>query len=336
VDSGKRREEMKKGCFALAGVLVVWVLFSSTAVAWGPATHAYIDDQLNHKLSLLKLNQRYGSMTPDVFNFVFESPYPEMALATHCESLRVWNAARWTQTQKALAFGFVSHNIVWGADFTAHHPGCLPDPHPTEGYAVTKAGELKSAIEASEVGGSYYLLHKILVDAIGEPEAEVLESELLQDLVEYGVDILMKRSDPTIGQKVTAAALLRSPELPALLVRAYAADFAAKGYFPNYWQAAAAIASAEMQFRQTIIAYGQALTQDEATAVQLIAEQVAQFAVSLLAAQGVTLPPGTDLRALVTFAIQKSVELCESDYADEMTETVGFVRQQLKTNGVWY
>lgn len=45
-----------------------------------------------------------------------------MLYETHYDIMKVWEAAQ-SKPGKALAFGFVSHNEVWGVDSTAHRSG---------------------------------------------------------------------------------------------------------------------------------------------------------------------------------------------------------------------
>jgi len=318
---------MNKTCLKVVSLLAGLMVFSSTVFAWGSATHAYIDDQLNKKPELLKLNQIYGGMAPDVFNYMFTAPDQQIWLssATHCESMRVWNAAI-LPTRKALAYGFVSHNSLWGADYTAHSPGCPAGITANQGYVYYKALELQQKLVGEE---QYAPLHALLQ---ARPE---LEAEILQDIVETGVDILMKRSDHAIGQKVVTSALLRDPGFPLLLARVYAHEFSAQ-FGMSYWDAVKIITAAELQFRKTMVLYGQALMQDEATATQLISEQIAELANGLFAANGIQLPPGTELMPLIRDAIQGSMGICQDDYAGEISGTITFVRNELKANGVSY
>src|SRR5512139_3979545 len=110
----------------VVGVFCLGLLFSSSeAFPWGFATHAYIDDHLGKTDTQNNLNEIYGGVMPDLFNTLFD--YPEylefLPVQTHLKSMKVWKASR-GKVEKSLAFGFVSHNDRWGADFTAHHT-CL-------------------------------------------------------------------------------------------------------------------------------------------------------------------------------------------------------------------
>jgi len=307
--------------FVITATLVLATLSIATpALPWGSATHAYIDGQLG-KRAVFDAQERYGGMGADVFNFMFTNP----AIATylygqsHKEFMKVWEAAH-SHTAKALAFGFVSHNDVWGADWTAHHDGLTFGQG--QGYVIAKAEILKGMlIQVPEFA------------ELGLPDPVVME--IAHNFVEYGADILLKRSDPLIGQKMLVSALVRSPEFPLLLVKAYGKDLAATTGMTKR-EAAQLITTTEMEFRKTIIAYGQALTMDEGTAVQLLSEQMAAFAVGFLNAYGIVLPEEVDLAPLLNFGIGAAMELCAPDFQGELTATVAEVKQQLKAHEIRY
>jgi hypothetical protein len=234
--------------------------------------------------------------------------------------MKVRGKARFS-IEKALAYGFVSHNDVWGADYTAHHSGITYGID--KGYIIAKAEILKEILEQVPE-----------YNALGLPAPVALE--VSHNIVESGVDILlMKRIDPVIGQKIISSALLRSPEFPLLLIKAYAKDFYESAGI-TYLDAVKIITSAEREFRKTTILYGQALTQNEATAIKLISEQMAELSEAFLAAYGVTLPPGTDLTPLIKFAIKQSMKICAKDFDEEIAATINFVDQQLFLHGISY
>ena len=88
-----------------------------------------------------------------------------------------------------------------------------------------------------------------------------------------------------------------------------------------------------------MILYGQALTQDEATALQLVSQQLAELAVDFLGAYGITLPSGVDVADL-TSAIQSGTQgamlMCAGDYLREIGMTIQFVNGQLVSHGISY
>jgi hypothetical protein len=308
---------------AVATKIVLFVMVclgtSSPALAWGSATHALIAEQLNQKGPVLTLNQIYGSMGMDVFNYMFGSPYQAwLGNATHCDPLPVWNFAIFP-TAKAQAFGFVSHNNLWGADFYAHHPGCPDGAGPYEGYIFEKA----QLVETSTLA-AYPILGELGLDP-------ALQAELFRDLTEFGVDMLVKRSHPFIGQKMSTAALLRSPEFPLLLTAAYARGLSMEFGIP-YLQAINIIRTEEANFRLITLLYGQALTLNEPAAIHLVSAQMANLAVT-----GLGLPVAVeDLVPIIEFSINQAVTKCEPDYAAEIASMVTSVRSAMLSHGIWY
>ena len=303
------------------GVTFLMLLsLSSEAFAWSAATHAYIEDHLGKKRGLDNGNEIYGGMVPDVFNYLFDYPnylgylYNE----THNEFLKVWNASRWG-LEKSPAYGFVGHNDKWGADFTAHH--CCQTCGAAEGYAIAKARELLAIAP--------------LPPELGIPEDVAIE--IFHEIVENGVDILVsKKTDPLIGKKIAASAILRSPQLPLLLVKAYAKDLATYGGI-SYLEATRLITSAEKEFRKNLILYGQVLSQDEARAIQLISEQTADLAEGFLGLYGIQLPiPKEEIIQMVIGYTTLSILICENDYQPEIEATIRFVDSQLKGHGIIY
>jgi len=171
------------------------------------------------------------------------------------------------------------------------------------------------------------------------PDERIL-IEMFHVVVENAVDILLKRNDdPFIGQKVASAAILRSHQLPILLVKAYASDFASTfGISPL--EASKFIVSAEKEFRKSIIFYGQILMQDERTAIRLISEQTADAAVGYLGLYGIDLASlfenEEEIIDLIVALTNVAISICEHDYDDEIAATIHFVDHQLKVNGITY
>lgn len=323
-----KAKKSKKALAGIALIIIVVGLLASDAYPWGWAVHTYIDDHLGMDQGLRNRNEIYGGMAPDVFNYMF-SYLPFLSDQTHGNVItrennfmKVWDAPK-RYGQKSLAFGFVSHNDLWGADFTAHHQCMTCGKEPAKGYVIAKAEELLPVLMA--VLQSY----GILLDPY-------LVLDIAHEMTEAGIDLLVRRSlDSRIGQKIVSSSLLRDPRLPLLLAKAFAADLADyAGTSPS--EAAGIIVSAERDFRSSIISYGLALHQDEATARALISQQLASVAEGYLAANGVDLPEGLDLVPLIEFAIGVSMEICGDDFADELKKTTTFVGKQLKIHGVTY
>jgi len=315
-----KTNRMKKNLMAVGVIFLMLLSLSTEAFSWSAATHAYIEDQLGKKRGLENSNEIYGGIVPDVFNYLFDYPYylSNLYSETHNEFLKVWNAAR-CGLEKSLAYGFVGHNDVWGADFTAHH--LCKTCGTGEGYAIAKAREL-------------------LTIAPLPPELEIPEDvaiEIFHEIVENSVDILVsKKTDPLIGKKIVSSAIVRSPQFPLLLVKAYAKDFALYAGI-SHFEAARFIRAAEKEFRKTMILYGHVLMQDEATAIQLISEQTADAAEGFLSLYGIRLPlPKEEIIQMVIGYTTLAISICEYDYQHEIEATIHFVDQQLKGHGITY
>jgi len=299
---------MKKRWFASLGLLL---LCGGALFPWGSVTHLYIDEQLVKKAGGLKFNACYGSMAPDAVNYLFSSPYLEdMYVATHYQFAPLWNEAR-SRVDLALAFGFITHNDAWGADYTAHHAGITYGA--ADGYVVAKAKEL-------------------LAMAPLPPELPLSEAQamtLYHEFVETAINVLMKRVDPQIGLKVVESAMRRNPRFPYLMAKAYRQGFAP--YFGGELEAEKAIFAMEGEFRKIMVLLGQALSLDEDTAVQLLSGQMADMAEAFL---GGPLPiPREDAAALIGQLIAAAMELCSADYFQEIQATVSQVDAQMAAYG---
>jgi hypothetical protein len=317
----------KKWSAIVIGAILVSAIGASQAFAWGSATHAYIDDRIGKKNPVRNLNEMYGGMATDVFNYLFMNLdwLNYLYLETHYQhNLLLWNKAD-TILGKAVAFGFVSHNGLTGADATAHGNYDYDAP---DAYVMAKA------VEMAYRGDVYpYLVYFKLVDA----EGAVLDAgyELCHNFVESAVDLLVARHDPSLGGKISAAALLRTPEFPDLLVKAYAKGFAKK-FNLNQATAIQTIRTAENEFRRNLVSYGVALAQAPDIAQGLIAEQLAALAPAFLGAYGVTLPPDVDLVGLSNALIDVAIEVCRTDYLPVVEGTIPFVANNLARDRIYY
>jgi len=314
------KRKAKRMSMVLGMVVIMLAFFSSEAFPWGFATHAYINDHLGKRRGLSNAREIYGAMAPDVFNYLFD--YPEymtfLTEETHANFMKVWESARWG-LQKPLAYGFVSHSV---ADFTAHEDG---------GYAMVKAEELLNMKLPRELSKSIHKLKRLVAD-------ERILIEMFHIIVENAVDTLIVRDDHLLGRKITSAALLRSPELPLLLVKAYASDFATT-FEISPLEASKFIVSAEKEFRKSIILYGQILTLDEPAALRLISEQTAGAAVAYLGLYEIDISSlfqdEEDLIQLIVALTDAAISIC-GDYRSEIDATIDFVDQWLQTNHVSY
>jgi hypothetical protein len=310
-------------------ILTTFIL-SSQAFAWGSATHAYIDDHLGKKGPVRNLNEMYGGMATDVFNYLFVNLdwLNYLYMETHYEhNIVLWKKAD-AILEKAVAFGFVSHNGVTGADATAHGTYDYTLKENPTGWVIAKAVEMAYSDEVFP-----YLVNLKLVDEKGM----VVEAgyELCHNFVESAVDLLVARHDRSLGGKITAAALARTHEFPDLLVQAYAAGFA-ETFGIKYRIAVNIIRSAESEFRKNLVSYGLALAQEPDVAQGLIVEQLVALAPAFLAAYGVKITEDADLTGLSNYLMGEAIELCKKDYLRAVEKTIPFVTKNLARMGISY
>jgi hypothetical protein len=322
---------------AAIGLLVSCVLlFGVTqAYGWGSATHAYIDDHLGKKGPLRNLNEIYGGMAPDLFNYLFDTPewIEYLYNETHYDdNIVLWEKAH-TILEKAVAFGFVSHNGYTGADATAHGSYDYTLKETPVGWVIAKAVEMANRKEVYP-----YLVALNLVDENGA----VVEVgyELCHTFVESAVDLLLARQDRSLGGKISAAALARTHELPDLLVKAYA-----KGFAENFSSdldnktAATIIRSAEAGFRKNMVSYGLALAQEPAVAKELIIDQLLELAPAFLGSYGVELDGYTpeQLKFVATALLDQAIIICEAGgYLEAVQGTISFVSDNLAKMHISY
>jgi len=312
----------KKMRYLAVGLLFLAMgFFSSEAFPWGFATHAYINDHLGKTKKNQNADEIYGGVAPDTFNYLFNFPNYLGFLSdqTHAGFMRLWNVSN-QGLGKSLAYGFASHNDLWGADSTAHHSGLTFGQG--AGYVIAKAALLAEILKQVPEYA-----------ALGLPDEATLE--ISHELVEDGIDLLVKGIDPSIGQKLSSSAMSRTSNFPVLLVKTYARDLSQFAGISRQ-EASKFITAAEKEFRKSIVLYGQALMQDEATAIQLISEGTAEVAAVFLEANGITPPPSEEIVPLIGFAIAQSIILCADDFEAEIGATIDFVNQNLQTHGISY
>jgi hypothetical protein len=120
------------------------------------------------------------------------------------------------------------------------------------------------------------------------------------------------------------------------LEKVYAGEFGAQSGLSDA-EALQFFAASERQFRRMMVLYGQALMQDDATAIFLNAEQLEELARQFLAAYGLPpLPEGVDIKPLLQYGIYQAMLLCGDDFAYEVFATIALVDQQLAAHGVAY
>jgi hypothetical protein len=319
---------MKKGLFLGFCVLGILILTSSLGFSWGSATHAYIADRIGAFFPLMNSNELYGIMGPDLFNYSFDPTinYMNPILAAYTHGLPgqegfmdVWKNASWWGYQKNVAYGYVAHNDLWGADFTAHHQerSYLP-----KGYIIRKAEDLNVLLDTDFL-------------SLGMPDygnSHDLRIELCHNLVETAGDILIKKADALIGEKILTASLLRTSDFPGLLQKAILP--AVPDPFKELYKTA--IIENEKAFRQMMVSYGGILILAQDQIISAFSDQMTTLGVQYVKVfAGIDLNPVL-VRPIVEKAIRKSMDLCKNDYLPEIQYTINFVKNQLWSHGVRY
>ncbi len=313
------------GCWSL-----VVLFMSASAFAWGSATHAYFAKELGEKWGYLNLQEIYGSMLPDMFNLMYGSPYKDFLwYETHYEFDRVVEGA-WGRGLRAFAYGFVSHNDAWGADYTAHHNAQATEEFPEKGYIIAKRDELAPQLVPKVKD---FLVNSGVPPEVAQALAMELAPGLAENFVETAIDILIKRNeDPAVGLRILLSAQLRSFGVPFLLTKAYAREFAEEFNLPLR-EASQMIIGAERNFRELMKFYGGVLIKSEPEAINLLAVQGATLAESFLqTATGyeVAVPPESIAVILRDYAIP----LVEADYAEEVSATLAYLEEQMAKGGI--
>ena len=172
-------------------------------------------------LAVRNLNEIYGGMDQNVFNYLFSNIewldylYNETHYANF---LSVWKKAD-TILEKSVAFGFVSHNGITGADATAHGSYAYEDPN---GWIIAKDVKMSEIEAVKNVLLKFGLTEE---KQNGSIEISAAGYELCHNFVESAVDLLIAQYDRRRGGKILAAALSRTPKFPELLVKAYVNGF---------------------------------------------------------------------------------------------------------------
>lgn len=319
---------MGRICRTIPGLICcLFLVMPTAAFSWNQATHAYIADRLGARAGLDNLNEMWGSTAPDMFNYVFD---PELCVGWISDqaqgvdpgsAMRIWSAAG-SDKEDALAFGFVSHNDSWGADFVAHHSGLRPG-YENEGYIITKAKQLLNS--PSNPADLQRTFGDVFAGFGMNPDMALLVAHVI---TEYAIDIrLGSEVDPLLGRKLATAARNGTKKFQPLLVKAFAAEYADHCFGGDDKDAAAVLTATEKGHRKDMIYLGQAVSQPEPVAVQLLAEQLA----AVLSDLGFSSVPVETVKA----AIVSSMAICD-DYKAEVDATIEFVEQRLEDHGITY
>jgi len=310
-------------------IVCALLLYSSTIAAWEKLAHAYIADRVGQAEASLKVDQIYGCVAPDIAVFMLGSPYRDAVYdLTHDEFLRLWRLAKHGldyETERALGFGFVAHNDLWGVDWTAHHHALTTQGEGgiTEGYVITKAAALNQILAAWGVW--------VGLGIDGEEYAE-MRAEVCHTLVEYAVDLHVSAIDPGIGAALAEAGQQRSDAIHGLIQTAFAGPLVAysnrNGMPLSRPEAAQILSESEAQFRQITIGYATIFTLGDPDAIKW---GVAQYLTALAyQAYGLVVNPDLvsdliDLTYILTLDCQAEIEA-----------TVDHLAVELAAHGVTY
>jgi len=304
---------------------------SVNAFGWGNATHIYFAKHLGARLGPVNLQEMYGALTPDMFSLQFDAAGQYLYYLMHYQPEAVYGLASGPEL-KAIAFGYMTHNNVYGADLTAHGTA-----YPNPIWPMTKLGWV---IKYGNVVGGHLSnsLAQILKTA-DVPDVAIptlvgaLAPTMGHDLVETAVDILVKRRlDPLVGARMVIAAKARSPETGQLLADAYGKELAAYTGI-SLEEANATIKGAEEVYQGAMLEYGMAFMMREADLIPALAALSAPVAEELIEAVvwqelelqiDVTVPP-----ELVAENIYYAINLIKHTYAPELAKTLMFVERQL-------
>lgn len=326
-----KRKITKKIFLTLGLMCLLFITMPAAAFSWSQATHAYIADRLGARVSHANLDEMWGSVAPDFFNYIFDPALCPTWVSDQTHGmysdtfLKVWNTAE-TKAEKALAYGFVSHNEQWGDDHTAHESS-LTLQH-DEGYIITKEKILLNTpypADPQQTFGEVF-------SGLG---MDPYEAEMVAHLItEYSIDIMLgKDADPFLGRKLETAAHARSKNFPDLLVKAFGTDYADYCFGGDLSKAASVLTAVEEEHREEMIFLGRAISQSEPVAVQLLAERVVSILPDFL---GGPLPiPEAEAIEIVKTAISQSMDMC-NDYIEEIEATIEFVGENLKDHGITY
>lgn len=312
---------MKRTVSVLVSLGLLLAIISVSAAAWERGTHAFIADKLKKANGPYNIEEMYGAMAPDAFNYLFTAPYifyrDYLYDQTHHYFLKVQHAVKYGY-EKASSYGFISHNNLWGADSTAHQASLtlLPD----EGYVITKAKMLDEYLKG--VSTDYYNLFK---------DYPAVALEVCHNIIEAAGDIVLVRYDHSLGAKIMQIAARPKTNMQNLMARAYAqglSDFSQTTTAPlTPAEAEQFIRATENDFRTSCISYGWLLQQDEATILENVMAQFKQLAAAYFTALGLPVPDDALLTALLQGAFQAAMGLIENDYMPEIMATIEMLKK---------
>lgn len=313
---------------ALFGVILVLAI-SMTASAWDVLAHSYIMEQIKGGPGDTNGNEIYGITSPDFVNYLIGTPYYDWLYSqTHKNFMRVWHMAgngNKADAEQSLAMGFVAHNGLWGADYTAH-VSSLTIGDPAHGYVIAKAMLLE------QIYAGYGIWTGLGLDG---NDYQALRLELCHNIIEYAIDVAVWQTDPGIAARVVAAAAGRDASMQTLVKTAYAGllvGYSQKTDAPlNHPAALALLQTYENAFQTRVVAYA-TLFASASTPEQVLSNLDGYL--STLAAQifGLTLDQGEAAQLL---GVVFQAHLLD-DLGNELGATVNYVRDQLVAHKIVY
>jgi len=303
-------------CCALCSLFLVSI--PPEVFAWGSVTHAYFAKQLGE--GKLNAEEVYGATVPDLFNLMLDSPnYDDLLRLTHEQATKVKTKAH-KMGLEDFALGFVSHNEVWGADFTAHVSGRTTQ----EGYVVTQSRVLALSLKPP--------LQDILEQGgVSSPSfiAGALAAGVSHPFIETAIDLLIKRNeDPSIGSALRQSAQDRPPAVQDLLAAAYGKSLARKTKVSE-GEAIHFIRESETQYQQLMVRYGEIFTEEEPQALQALAAQgsgLLEGYLTLFTGKEITISP-----ELIVQFLTLAIEQVEDTYQEELTSTLSYLKGRMKS-----
>ncbi len=242
--------------------LVTLILGPSISHAFNSATHIYIAEHVFPECSL-KTDLYYGSIAPDLALYASEKWDTSFA-DTHYNFIDL-RPSPWSPVQKAFAKGWLTHNEDWAADHYAHFF-----------YVNYKAAQLT------------YIY----------PEFEDYP-EFAHYIIEVAIDLLLKKQDPRLGEKLLKATLFRSWEDSLLMTKVLVWDKKVTQWIT--------LVSAELTFRNLVARYAWALALSNSEYMYPLADLGVQLAREMYGIQ-ITQEYA---RGLLSTAIDL---LCRNDY----------------------
>ena len=235
----------------LGCALAILLLMPGSAAPWGWATHTYLVTQLG----VTAPDAMYGALLPDVGQVMDPTVNDYM----HDQTTLKFSKAVAKGFQMDLdetVWGVATHNERWGADSTAHNP--------LTGYTT-----LKSPVLVSTTGLQTTLRDLLLANGIPTAQAEAIAAEfapvVAHEAIEYAVDLQVRDHQAlNSGILIYNAADTRADEVPELLVRTYATNFAAR-FKLSIPEASALLVAGEAAWQAFMMQYGSLLAPEVPT-----------------------------------------------------------------------